>query len=240
MNISGKVAVITGASSGIGLATATLLAAGGAKVVLAARSTEKLQKLSQKLPNSLAVATDMTRMSDIQNLVHKTKQHFGRLDILINNAGQGYDADIEEIDVDIYRKLFELNVIGPLVAMQQVIPLLKIQKSGCIVNISSGTALMALPGMSPYSSLKRALVGLSLTAREELKKYHICVSVVYPYITHTDFEKNTISAVTDTNKTGDGPPFPPDTPEHVAKKILMAIDTTAAEIFAHDWMQTKV
>jgi short-subunit dehydrogenase len=114
---------------------------------------------------------------------------------------------------------------------------MKKQKEGSIVNISSGTALMTLPSMSPYSSLKRAVVGISLTAREELKEFGINVSVVYPYITKTDFEKNTLkSGGQNWEDNGDGPPMPGDPPEYIAKKILEAIETEKPEVFAHDWM----
>src|SRR5207253_1933120 len=99
---------------------------------------------------------------------------------LINNAGQGYDAMIEKINSKTYHYIFDLDVVGPLIAMQEVIPLMHEQGGGAIVNISSGTALMSLPSMGAYSSLKRALVGLSLTANEELKNENISVSVVFP------------------------------------------------------------
>jgi short-subunit dehydrogenase len=121
--------------------------------------------------------------------------------------------------------------------MKQVIKYMKKQKMGAIVNISSGTALMAIPGMSPYSSLKRALVGFSLTARAELEDFGISVSVVYPYITSTNFEKNTIKDGSLDH--GDGPPMPGDPPEYVAKLILEAVETGKAEIFAHDFMEKR-
>lgn len=113
------------------------------------------------------------------------------------------------------------------------------QGQGAIINISSGTALMYLPNMGAYSSLKRALVGISLTAREELKKKNISVSVVYPYITDTDFEKNTLKDGLEDMEWGEGsgPSQPPDTAEFIAEKILEAVKTGEAEIFAHEWMK---
>ena len=122
MDLSKKVIIITGASSGIGLATARLLSAQGARLALAARSTQKIKMLSKELPDSIAVTTDLTKISEIKRLVKRTTEHFGRIDILVNNAGQGYDAPIEKTDLTIFDYVFRLDVIGPLVAMQQVIP----------------------------------------------------------------------------------------------------------------------
>lgn len=240
MEVKNRVAIITGASSGIGLAAARLLAKNGANLALASRSQEKLEKLSSELPSSIAVPTDMTKISEINSMVELTLEHFGRIDILINNAGQGYDAPVEKTDVDTFRHIFDLDVVGPLVAMQQVIPIMRRQKEGLIVNISSGTALMYLPNMSAYSACKRALAGISLTAREELKEDNISVSVVYPYITLTDFEKNTIKAVKSEDSDEDqahSARFSPDSAEYVAQKILEGIESEEAEIFAHDWMK---
>jgi short-subunit dehydrogenase len=241
MDISGKVVIITGASAGIGAATAKLLFKQGAKLALVSRSKEKLEKLSRELPKSIVVPADMTKIPEIKTMIRKVKEHYGRIDVLINNAGQGYDAPIERTDVDLFNHIFSLDVIGPLVAMQQVIPIMKKQGSGAIINISSGTALMYLPNMGAYSSMKRALANISLTAREELKMENIIVSVMYPYITLTDFEKNTIKDSSENeNMPEEGTRwFPADTAEYVAQKILEAIKTGDAEIFAHDWMKKR-
>ena len=195
MNPKDKVAMVTGASAGIGLATARLLSRRGAKLALVARSKVKLEKIESELPDAFAIPADMTNISEIQDMTNRTLQHFGKIDILINNAGQGYDAPIEKIDPDVFRCIFNLDVLGPVAAMQQVIPAMRQQGGGAIVNVSSGLAFMYLPGMSAYGSLKWALSHISLTAREELKDDNITVSVMYPYITATDFEKNTIKAV---------------------------------------------
>lgn len=240
MDVKDKVAIVTGASSGIGEASAKLLTKNGAKVVLAARSKEKLEKLSKELPGSFAVPADMTKEKEVKEMVKKTIEHFGRVDILINNAGRGYDASTEEINIETFREIFELDVVGLLVAMQEVIPVMRRQKGGAIINVSSGTALMSLPNMGAYSSLKRAVAGLSLTAREELKKDNIAVSVVYPYITLTDFEKNTVKekpGKIDFEDGDEGDFKPPDSAEYIAQKILDGIKTGKAEIFAHEWME---
>jgi short-subunit dehydrogenase len=238
MDVRNKVVIVTGASSGIGLATAKLLAEREAKLVLVSRSKEKLEKLAKEIPNSLAVPADMTSVSEIKNMIEKAQEHFGKINILVNCAGQGYDAPVEKTNIKTLHCIFDLDVIGPLVAMQQVIPIMRRQGGGTIINISSGTALMLLPNNGGYSSLKRALAHISLTAREEVKKDDIIVSVVYPYMTLTDFEKNTIKDfVPESGEQGESPPFPPDTAEYVAQKILEGIETGEAEIFPHDWMR---
>jgi short-subunit dehydrogenase len=114
------------------------------------------------------------------------------------------------------------------------------QGGGTIINVSSGTALMYLPNNGAYSALKRALANISLTAREELKEDNIVVCVVYPYITLTDFEKNTIKDDIPERGEQEGPiPFPADTAEYVAQRILAGIENGEAEIFAHDWMKRR-
>jgi len=241
MNIKGKIAIVTGASSGIGLSTAKLLTKKQAKVALVARSKEKLGKLAKELPGSLVIQADMTKKEEIKAMVKKVKDHFGRVDILINNAGQGYDASMENTDINEFHRLFDLDVIGPLIAMQQVVPIMRQQGGGVIVNISSGTALMVLPNMSAYSSLKRALAGISLTANEELKEDKILVSVVYPYITLTDFEKNTIKAKNvkeiQWEDDHDSDFQPPDSADYVAEKIAEGIENEETKIYVHDWMK---
>ena len=237
MDVKNKIVIVTGASSGIGLATAKLLTERGAKLALVSRSKEKLEKLSKELSESIAIPADMTKPTEIKRMVEQTRDHFGRIDILVNNAGQGYYATLEKTDLDVFHHIFDLNLAGPLVAMQQVIPIMRRQGQGAIINISSGTALMHLPNLGVYSSSKRALAGLSLTAREELKKDNIIVGVVYPYITLTNFGKNTIREPQDENRLQEGNPIPGDTAEYVAQKILEGIETGDAEIFAHDWMK---
>ena len=235
MQIKDKVVIVTGASSGIGLATAKLLTEKGARVALVARSKPKLDLLAKELEGSLAIPTDMLDEKEIMYMVEKVHAYYGRIDILVNNAGRGYHLPIEQLDRKKVNELFTLNVLGPLTAMQQVIPIMKKQKEGAIVNISSGTSLMYIPGIAAYSASKRALNAFSLTAREELQKDNIAVSVVYPYITKTNFHKNLLNGDSwDMDEQDDLPSF--DTPEHVAEKILEAIESGKPEVFAHDWM----
>ena len=240
MNIKDKTAIVTGASSGIGLSTAKLLSKMGAKVALVSRSKEKLEKLSSEIPNSIAVQADMAKVFEVKRMVKEVSDRFGKIDILVNNAGIGYDAFAEKIDLDTFHYIFDLDLVGPLAAMQQVIPIMRNQGGGTIVNISSAVALMTLPNNAPYASVKRALAVMSLTAREELKNDKITVSVVYPYITLTNFERNTIRdiPVPESELEPHGP-FPPDSADYAAQKIVEGIESGEAEIFAHDWLKNR-
>ena len=240
MNVKDKTAIVTGASSGIGFSTAQLLSKMGVKVALVSRSKEKLEKLSKEMPDSIAIAADMSKVFEVKRMVKEVSDRFGKIDILVNNAGIGYDALTEKIDVDTYHYVFDLDLVGPLAAMQQVIPLMRKQGGGTIINVSSAVALMTLPNNAPYASIKRALATLTLTAREELKDDKIIVSIVYPYITLTNFERNTIRDLpvpeSDLEPRG---PFPPDSADYAAQKIFEGIESGEAEIFAHDWIKNR-
>lgn len=232
MQIHDRVFIVTGASSGIGLSTAEALTEKGAKVAVLARSKDALGELSARLPGSLAVAADMTDFEGVRQAVKDIHAHYGQVDGLINNAGRSYAAAVEEIDPAIFDEIFHLNVLGPIVAMQAVIPIMRAQGAGSIVSVNSGTAFMTIPQYSVYSSSKRALLGFSLAARAELEKDGIIVSEVYPFITATNFGKNRMG-----NPAGGGPAASyasGDTPEFVAGIILQAIEEGAAQYYAND------
>lgn len=170
--------LVTGASSGIGRAVAELFAAQGAKVALAARSADRLAELEAQLPGSLAVPTDMLDEAAVARTIRATQDHYGRLDVLVNNAGRGMHLPVLEAGLDDYRQLLELNVVSVLGAMQQAAPVMQAGGGGSIVNISSGTTRGLFPGLAPYASTKAALNYLSLVARAELAPLGITVGVV--------------------------------------------------------------
>ena len=232
MQIKDRVFIVTGASSGIGLATAIALSERGANVALLARSGEALQELARKLPGSFPISVGMTQFDRVREAVRAVHQHYGRVDGLVNNAGRSYAASVEEIDPALFDEIFHLNVLGPIVAMQAVIPVMRTQGGGSIVNINSGTAFMTIPQYSVYSASKRALLGFSLTARAELEKDRIAVSEIYPFITATNFGKNRMG-----NPAGGGPSSnyaEGDKPEFVASLVLQAVEEGQAQYFAND------
>jgi len=235
MDISGRVVLVTGASEGIGAATARLLTARSAKVALAARSLDKLNTLAGELNESFAVQADMTRRESITTMVDATLEHYGRIDVLINNAGQALRAPVADIKIADFQSIVELNLYGPLLAMQAVIPHMRRQGGGSIINISSNVSKMAIPTIGAYAATKYALNGLTLTARAELADDGIIVTVMHPGQTATNFGRN---ATVDQSMASAPPPSggsqtTPDTPEDVAKQILEAIAKGPAEQYMH-------
>ena len=225
MEVNDRVVIVTGASSGIGAAFARLAAGEGARLVLAARRTERLEALAAELPGALAVTTDLRDPAQVRRLVAAAAEAFGRVDVLVNNAGQGMHVPVEEARLEDLQAIVELNLYGPLVAMQAVLPLMRAQGGGAIVNVSSNTTRMVIPGIGPYSATKCALNQLSATARAEWAADGVVVSVVHPSITATEFHQ-TLRA----GSMRGGGRLVPEAPEVVARAILEAIRSGAAEV----------
>ena len=232
MQITDHVFVVTGASSGIGRCTAEALTAKGAKVALIARNTDALQQLSARLSGSLPLTADVTDFAAFTAAIHAAHSHYGRLDGLINNAGRGYGASVEEIDPAAFTEIVTLNGLAPIVGMQAVIPIMRTAGGGSIVNVNSGTSFMTIPDYSVYSASKRALLGITQTARAELAPDGIVVSEVYPGMTATDFGRNRLGsggASTDYSKG--------DPPEMVADLIVAAIEGGDAQYFVNEYLR---
>ena len=232
MQIADHVFIVTGASSGIGLSTAEALSARGAKVALIARNTDAIKDLAARLPGSLPLTADVTDFVALTKAINAVHSHYGRLDGLINNAGRGYGASIEEIDPTAFTEIFTLNVLAPIVAMQAVIPIMRTAGAGVIINVNSGTSFMTIPDYSVYSASKRALLGVTQTARGELAADSIVVSEVYPGMTATDFGKNRLGAGGATTDYSVGDP-----PELVADLIVAAIEGGEAQYFVNDFLR---
>lgn len=232
MQIADHVFIVTGASSGIGLSTAEALSARGAKVALIARNTDAIKGLAARLPGSLPLTADVTDFVALTKAINAVHSHYGRLDGLINNAGRGYGASIEEIDPTAFTEIFTLNVLAPIVAMQAVVPIMRAAGAGVVINVNSGTSFMTIPDYSVYSASKRALLGVTQTARGELAADAIVVSEVYPGMTATDFGKNRLGSGGATTDYSVGDP-----PELVADLIVAAIEGGEAQYFVNDFLR---
>lgn len=187
MELKDAVVVVTGSSSGIGEATARAAAKAGAFVVMLARREARIASLAAELGNALAVPCDVTRPEQVHHAVQSAMEKFGRIDVLVNNAGQGLHGEIEDIGVDDFRALLDLNLVAPLILMQAVIPIMRRQGAGSIVNVSSGATLATYPGSAAYTSSKSGLNMLSNVARLELADSGILISLVHPFVTATEF-----------------------------------------------------
>ncbi len=233
MELTNKVVLITGASEGIGLATAQLFAKAGAKLALAARSAEKLERVASSLPDAIAIPTDLRDEQRVKQMVTQTQQYYGRIDVLINNAGQGMYVPIEQANLQHYRSVFELNVVSVIGGMQAVIPIMRAQGGGVIVNISSGLAKTIVPGTGPYTSTKYALNAITLTARQELAEDHIRIGLVYPGTTATEFNHHLPEgrAGQETQRRSQTMAMSIEAASQVARTILEAVETEAAEVY---------
>lgn len=224
MEIAGSVGVVTGASAGIGEATARLLHARGMRVVLAARRSDRLTALAAELPGALAITTDVTDAQQVDDLVRTTLDAFGRIDVLVNNAGQGLHVPVEEAELDDVRAVLELNVLAPLALMKAVLPSMRAAGGGAIVNVSSGVTRRVIPGVGPYAATKAALNTLSDVARAELARDGVVVSLVLPPIVDTAFHEVLRAGTFDVGAR------PKCSPEQVAAAVVHAIETGEPEV----------
>jgi NADP-dependent 3-hydroxy acid dehydrogenase YdfG len=183
-NIEGKVVVITGASSGLGEATARHLSEQGATVVLGARRDERIQALAKELSSSggkaLAVATDVTDRDQVERLVDAAMQNHGRVDVMINNAGLMPLAPLERLKVDEWDRMIDVNIKGVLYGIAAALPHMQKQKSGHFINVSSVYGHTVGPAAAVYCATKFAVRALSEGLRQEVKPYNIRTTVISP------------------------------------------------------------
>jgi NADP-dependent 3-hydroxy acid dehydrogenase YdfG len=183
-NIEGKVIVITGASSGLGLAAARLLSAQGQRVVLGARRIERLQQLADELNRkerrALAVESDVTVRDQVEHLVAAAVQAFGRIDVMINNAGLMPQAPLERLKVDEWERMIDVNLKGVLYGIAAALPHMQRQMSGQIINVASIAAHKVMLNGAVYSATKYAVRALSEGLRQEVKPWNIRTTVVSP------------------------------------------------------------
>jgi NADP-dependent 3-hydroxy acid dehydrogenase YdfG len=195
--IQGKVVIVTGASSGIGESTAREFAMAGAITVLAARREDRLKRLEKEIEEmggtALAVPTDLTDRDQITHLVQETLDRFGRIDILANIAGWAVYDWFEELSPEEVRQAFEVNIIGLAELTRQVIPAMKAQRSGFILNMSSYVSRISVPPMTVYASTKYAVEGLTDGLRRSLAPWGITVIRIHPSsVAGTEFNQHVV------------------------------------------------
>lgn len=193
--LSGKVAVITGASMGIGEALAKLLVAEGASVILASRDAGRVEAARARVGHperTLALTCDVRYREDIERLLSLSLHNFGRLDLWINNAGHGLHDTVAEMDMAACREMFDTNLFGAIHGMQVAIPVMLRQGGGTVVNISSVAGHIPLPLGAAYSATKFALNAIGKAARLELKNSGVRILTVCPGYIATGFKDNVV------------------------------------------------
>jgi NADP-dependent 3-hydroxy acid dehydrogenase YdfG len=189
-NIKGKVVVITGASSGLGEATARLLSSQGASLALGARRIDRLRSLADELTRSggkaLAVTTDVTRYDQVKKLVDAAVKAYGRIDVMINNAGLMPSSPLERLKIEDWDRMIDVNIKGVLYGIAAALPYMKKQKAGHIINVSSVAGHKIRAGGAVYAATKHAVRALSEGLRLEVKPYNIRTTVISPGAVDTE------------------------------------------------------
>jgi short-subunit dehydrogenase len=223
----GKVAIVTGSSSGIGYATSLLLARNRFHTYATMRNIEKsadIQKIANKERLSLQVIQlDVNDDASIRNSIKRVERENERIDVLVNNAGYGLVGAFEDLSVEEIKSQFETNFFGVIRLTQQVLPIMRKQKSGTIVNVSSGAGRIGFPAMSAYVSSKFALEGLSESMSYELEPFGIKVIIIEPGVIRTNFKKNSVMS----KKSLDNSSISP------YSSIIQKIDSSISSIIEH-------
>ncbi|MBW4455675.1 MAG: SDR family NAD(P)-dependent oxidoreductase [Nostoc indistinguendum CM1-VF10] len=225
--LDGKVAIITGASAGIGEATAITLAAEGAKVVIAARRSDRLEVLAKRIESSggqaLPIVTDITDETQANNLIHKANAALGQVDILVNNAGVALTGNIHGGNTSDWRRMFDVNVFGLLYATHAVLPIFKAQGGGHIVNISSVAGRIARAGVGIYNATKWGVNAISESLRQEVLQDNIRVTIIEPGLVETEINNHVTDPVAKKNVEERIKAIAPLQSEDIARAIAYAV-----------------
>ena len=225
--LDGRIALVTGASSGIGEATALALAEAGAKVAIAARRKDRLQALADRLAplgaEPLVLDADLLDEHVAQKIVADTEAHFGTLDILVNNAGVMYLEPVAEADLGRWRRMLELNVLSLIASTQAALAGMKARRDGHIVNVSSTAGRVANPNAAAYSATKFGVVAFSEALRREVYADNIRVSIIEPGIVQTELRDHIGHAATQASLNAWANNMRQLQPEDVADAIVFCV-----------------
>jgi NADP-dependent 3-hydroxy acid dehydrogenase YdfG len=225
--LSGRVALVTGASSGIGEATAVALSRAGAKVAVVARRRERLEQLVLRLAakgsDTLLIEADLREEGEAQRCVAETEAAFGRLDILVNNAGVMYLEPIADAKPEHWVKMMELNLLAVMLASQAALPGMRKRRDGHIVNVSSTAGRIANPNASAYAATKFGVVAFSESLRRESYMDNVRVCVIEPGIVETELREHIAHAPTKQSLDGLAASMRQLTSQDVANAILYVV-----------------
>jgi NADP-dependent 3-hydroxy acid dehydrogenase YdfG len=233
MSLAGRVAIITGASSGIGLACARVFAGAGIRVVLAARRGDRLAQLAAEITAAggmaLPLTIDVTSDADVDRLIVSTLAKFGQIDIVVCNAGMGFHGSLEQTPPDAMARLMDLNYMGSFLVARAALPHLKQRPQGHLLFVSSIVGKRGIAYGSAYSATKFAQAGLAEALRAELLDSTVRVSAVYPVSTETEF-RDVIAREQGYRVKGHGPR---QSAEHVARTMLRCLKHPKPEVYPH-------
>jgi len=234
MNFQNQVVLITGASQGIGRCLAIDLARRGATVIGCGRSRERLRETLDEIrgasPSSTVIACDVGDRAQVRAMIERTLADFGRIDVLINNAGIGMRKPLVETPLDVIEEIMRTNYLGMVYCTHEVLPAMIARRSGHIVNISSGAGMIGTLNMAAYCASKFAMNGFSESLYHELRPLGIHVSVVCPGPVATEF--NRLFA----DLPPKSPPSLVSTPEAISQAVIRAIERRSIEVVVPRWL----
>jgi len=232
--LQGAVAAVTGASSGIGRECALAFAREGARVAVCARRIERLESLAELIRaaggEALVMAADVADEAQVRRFVNGTLERFGRLDVLVNNAGSGVRGRVEETPAADFERLMRVNYLSTVYGCQAALPIMRRQGSGVIINVSSIVGHRSLPGGAAYAATKAAQISLTESLRVELRGSGVHACSVHPIGTATEFAA---AAALASNGRPGGPMGPQQTAQEVARAIVACAKRPRPEVYPY-------